>query len=367
MRAYLFVLLVAAGVTYLSTPLARRGAERLRAMTPVRDRDVHSVPTPRLGGVAMLVGFAAALAVASRMPFLEGVFAQSRGPLAILVAATMVCMLGVADDIWGLDALTKLAGQSLAAGVLAWQGVQLTSLPVGGVTVGSSGLFLVLTVLAVVVTINAVNFVDGLDGLAAGVMAIGGTAFFVYTYLLSRNASPDDYSNLASLVVAGLVGCCLGFLPHNVNPARIFMGDSGAMLLGLLLASSAIAVTGQVDPTVVSRAQVVPAFLPVLLPFAVLLIPLTDLLLAVVRRVGAGRSPFTADRHHLHHRLLDLGHSHAHAVLLLYLWTAVAAFGTVSLAFVHVSTALLFGAGVLVLAAALTLVPSRRRRADRRL
>jgi UDP-GlcNAc:undecaprenyl-phosphate GlcNAc-1-phosphate transferase len=365
-RAYLFVLLVAAAVTYLCTPLARRLAERSRAMTPVRDRDVHSVPTPRLGGIAMLAGVGAAFAVASQVPFLDPVFA-SRGPWAILGAGVLVCLLGIADDIWGLDALTKLAGQALAAGLLAWQGVQLVSLPVGGVTVGSGGMFLVLTVVAVVVTINAVNFVDGLDGLAAGVMAIGGAAFFVYTYLLTRGTSSDDYSSLASLVVCALVGACVGFLPHNFNPARIFMGDSGAMLLGLLLASSTIAVTGQVDPTVVSDAQIVPAFFPVLLPVAVLLLPLTDLGLAVVRRLRAGQSPFVADRMHLHHRLLDLGHTHARAVLIMYLWTGVMAFGAVSLAFVPLDVGLPAWGLAIVLALLLTLGPLRGKALPRRL
>lgn len=367
MRVYLFLTLVAAAVTYLVTPLARWLAARTRAMTPVRERDVHLVPTPRLGGLAMLAGLVVSFLVASQVPFLADVFDESRGPWAILAGATLVCALGVLDDIWGLDALTKLAGQVLAAGVLAWQGVQLVTLPLAGVTVGSGRLFLLLTVLAVVLAINAVNFIDGLDGLAAGVMAIGGSAFFVYTYRLTQDASPDDYSNLASLVVAALVGCCLGFLPHNLHPARIFMGDSGAMLLGLLLASSAITVTGQVDPTVVSDARLVPAFLPVLLPIAVLLLPLTDLVLAVIRRVTRGQSPFTADRHHLHHRLLDLGHTHARAVGIMYLWTAVASFGAVSLVFVPLRTALLLWAAALVVSVVLTLGPLRGRRLAERL
>jgi UDP-GlcNAc:undecaprenyl-phosphate/decaprenyl-phosphate GlcNAc-1-phosphate transferase len=366
MRAYLLVLVIAAAVTYLATPLARRAAELSRAMTPVRDRDVHNVPTPRLGGLAMLAGIAAAFGVASHVPFLAGVFAES-GPWAILGAGALVCLVGVADDIWGLDALTKLAGQALAAGLLAWQGVQLVSLPVGGLTVGSGGMFLVLTVVAVVVTINAVNFVDGLDGLAAGVMAIGGGAFFIYTYLLTRNTSSDDYSSLATLVVAALVGACVGFLPHNFNPARIFMGDSGAMLLGLLLASAAIAVTGQIDPAMVSDARVVPVFIPLLLPIAVLLLPLLDLGLAVVRRLRAGQSPFVADRMHLHHRLLDLGHTHARAVLIMYLWTAVMAFGAVSLAFVPLETGLPIWGVAIAVCAMLTLGPLRGKSLPRRL
>ncbi|GAA2021326.1 MraY family glycosyltransferase [Pseudokineococcus marinus] len=348
MRAYLLVLVTAAAVTYLCTPLARRLAERLGAMSPVRDRDVHSVPTPRLGGTAMLAGLAAAVVLGSQLPFLDGVYAESRGPWAVLGAAALVSLLGVADDVWGLDALAKLGGQVLAASLLAWQGVQLLSLPVFGVTVGSGPTFFALTVVAVLVAVNAVNFIDGLDGLAAGVMLISGSAFFVYTYLLSQDASPEDYSNLATLVVAALVGCCLGFLPHNLHPARIFMGDSGSMLLGLLLAASGVAASG-VDPTVVSRAQVVPVFLPILLPLAVLLLPLLDLVWAVVRRLAKGQSPFTPDRLHLHHRLLDLGHSHGRAVGVMYAWAAVISFGAVSTAFVPLPLALpAWGAAVVV-------------------
>lgn len=334
MRAYLLVLVVAAAVTYLLTPVALRVALRIHAFAPVRARDVHTHPMARLGGTAMFAGVAVSFAVAGQMPFLHGVFAQNHAALAVLTAAFVVCVLGVADDLWDLDPLTKFAGQILAAGVMAWQGVQLVTLPIGGLTVGSSRMSLFLTVFAVVGTINAVNFIDGLDGLAAGVVAIGGMAFFVYTYLLARGSNPDDYASLATMIVAALIGACLGFLPHNFHPAAIFMGDCGSMLIGLMLAASAISVTGQVDPTVVSRSQIVPVFMPIILPVAVLLLPLTDLVLAVVRRVRAGTSPFSADRLHLHHRLLALGHSHEEAVLILYLWAAVLSFGTVSLAFV---------------------------------
>jgi UDP-GlcNAc:undecaprenyl-phosphate GlcNAc-1-phosphate transferase len=140
------------------------------------------------------------------------------------------------------------------------------------------------------------------------------------------------------------------------------MGDSGSMLIGLMLAASAVAVTGTVDPTVVSRADLVPAFLPVLLPFAVLLLPLLDLVLAVVRRTAAGQSPFAADRLHLHHRLLDLGHSHGHAVSVLWLWTAVVAFGAVSFAFLDLPVALVVVGAALALTALATVGPRRRRR-----
>ncbi|MFC7406311.1 MraY family glycosyltransferase [Georgenia alba] len=331
MRVYLLVLLTAAAVTFLSTPVVRRLALATGAMTAVRDRDVHTTPIPRLGGLAMLAGLAVALLVGSQVPFLGGAFDQSRVVWAILAGAVIVCLLGVADDIWELDWMTKLVGQVLAAGFMAWNGVQLITFPVFGLTIGSSRLSLFATILVVIVAINAVNFVDGLDGLAAGLIAIGGGAFFLYSYLLTRTASPGDFSNVATAVIAALVGACIGFLPHNFHPARIFMGDSGAYLLGLTVAAAAIVVTGQIDPANVTTSQVLPAYVPILLPVAVLLLPLLDMTLAVVRRLRAGKSPFHPDRMHLHHRLLDLGHSQRRATLILYLWTAVVSFSAVAL------------------------------------
>jgi UDP-GlcNAc:undecaprenyl-phosphate GlcNAc-1-phosphate transferase len=358
-RVYLLVMAIAAAVTFLATPLASELARLTRATTPVRDRDVHTVPTPRLGGVAMLAGFVVAMVFATQMPFLAGVFELPNQALGIMGGAVLVCLLGVADDIWDLDWATKLAGQVLAAGVMAWQGVQLITFPVFGLTIGSSRLSLIATILVVVVCINAVNFVDGLDGLAAGLIAIGGSAFFVYTYLLTRDATPVDFSNLATLVTAALVGICLGFLPHNFNPAKIFMGDSGAMLLGLLVAAAAIVVTGQIGVGTTTRRVQFPAFLPIVLPIAVLLLPLLDMVLAVTRRVKAGNSPFKPDRLHMHHRLLGLGHSHRRAVVIMYLWTAVFAFGAAALALFS-TTAVLVAVGVGVVVAAVVTAIGRR-------
>jgi len=359
-RVYLLVGVIAAAVAYLMTPLARWCALRWGAITAVRDRDVHAIPTPRLGGVAMFLGLTVAIVVASRLPFLAGVYDNPRALVGIVGGAALVCLLGVADDIWDLDWLTKLMGQVLAAGFLAWQGVQLYQLPVGGVTVSSTRMWTFLTIITVVIAMNAVNFVDGLDGLAAGVLAIGGAAFFLYSYLLTR-ATSGDYASLSTLVVAALVGACIGFLPHNVYPARIFMGDSGAMLLGFVLAAAAVVVTGQIDPEQVSRRQSFPAFVPMLLPFAVLVLPLLDMGLAIVRRLGQGKSPFHPDRMHLHHRLLALGHSHRRAVAIMYVWTAVFAFGMGALVVLSTTTVLwLFAAGVVV-AVLLTLGPLRGR------
>jgi len=191
----------------------------------------------------------------------------------------------------------------------------------------------------------------------------------MYTYLLTTQTSPLDHSNLASLVLAVLVGACLGFLPHNFHPARIFMGDSGAMLIGLSMAAAAILVTGQLNslvagqagPVEVTARQQFPAFLPLLLPVAVLLLPLLDMGLAVVRRVGTGKSPFHPDRRHLHHQLLQLGHTHRRAVLIMYLWTALFAFGGAALVW-WTTERVLWTVGVgAVVALALTLGPLRGR------
>ncbi|MCT1691571.1 undecaprenyl/decaprenyl-phosphate alpha-N-acetylglucosaminyl 1-phosphate transferase [Brevibacterium sp. p3-SID960] len=330
MRAYLFILLVAATVSYLVTPMVRRIAERGLIFAPLRARDVHSVPTPRLGGVAIYAGLLVGLLFASQTPFLEELFVQPGAIIGIVGAATILCALGVIDDIWDLNWVTKLAGQTLAAGFMAFNGVTLLSIPFNSVIIGSPRMSIILTVLVVLITINAVNFVDGLDGLAAGIVTIGGIAFFVYSYSLAVDTSSDSYANLASLIISLLVGACLGFLPHNFNPARIFMGDSGSMLIGLLLAASTIRVTGQVDPALLSDQRVLATYLPIILPVAVMFLPLLDLGLAVLRRMSAGKSPFSADAKHLHHRMLRLGHSHARAVLILYLWTAIFAFGSVS-------------------------------------
>ena len=368
MRAYLLVMAVAAVVTFLTTSPVRGIAVRLRALSPVRDRDVHSTPVPRLGGVAILAGFAAALGLASTVPFLSGTFGEGlSGPVGILLAAAVITVVGVVDDLVGLDALTKLVGQALAGVVMATFGVQLLVVPIGvnDIALLSGWVLTVLTVVVVVVTVNAVNFVDGLDGLAAGIVLIAGTAFFAYSYLLSVNSSPDDLSSTASLVTAATMGACLGFLPHNLHPARIFMGDSGALLLGLLLAASTISLTGSIDPQVLNGIDLAPAFMPLLLPLAALIVPLADVGLAVLRRTAAGRSPFAPDKQHLHHRMLEIGHGHRAAVALLHAWVAALAFGVVATAFFPWRDVLVVGISVIVVVAVLTVVPLVARRVSR--
>ena len=340
MREYLLTLLITATVTYLSVSVVRAGAIRFRILAEIRDRDVHAVPIPRLGGLGMLLGLMTAFLVASRLPVLRRVFESGDEIRGVLTGAVIICILGAIDDVWGLDAITKLAGQTLAAGLMALQGVQLLWLPWPGRTIvldSTSGTL--ITVLAVVVTVNAVNFVDGLDGLAAGMVCIAASAFFLFSYGLSvQDATSRQVT--PSLISVALVGMCAGFLLHNFHPARIFMGDSGSMLIGLLLASSTITLTGRVNYAAFNGLNLFPTLLPLLLPFAVLAVPVADLLLAVVRRTRAGRSPFSPDMKHLHHRLLEIGHSQRRAVLIMYGWTALIAYGAICLAFLARQVAL---------------------------
>jgi len=322
-RAYLLMMAIAAAVTYFATHLVRRFATKRNLHLEIRERDAHKTPTPRLGGVAMYFGFLATMLIAWPLGWFESVFANPGQVIAIVAAVTLITAVGVLDDLYDLDWTLKLAAQFLVGGLLAWQGVQIVSLPISGLTIGSFGMSLISTVFTTVLIMNAVNFIDGLDGLVAGVVLIGTIVFFAYTYLLAQQTSPTNYFSLAGLLSAIVMGMCIGFLPHNWHRAKIFMGDSGAYQLGLLMAISALAVTGQVDAGSVTKDALLPAFIPLLLPLAILVLPLLDFSLAVFRRVRAGLSPFTADRQHIHHRLQDLGHGHIGSVLVFYVWTAL--------------------------------------------
>lgn len=334
MREYFLICVVAAVVTYGTTPGVRRLAVRLGAATPVRARDVHTHPIPRLGGLAMLAGFVAAVLVAGKLPHLSQIF-ESPEIRGVVIGALLVTLVGALDDVRELDWLTKLAGQIIAAGAMAFFGVQLLSLPLFGVTVLPGPVLVGLTVLIVLVTTNAVNFIDGLDGLATGIVAIAALAFFLYAYQLSYTYDPPNVISTATFITAATLGVCLGFLPHNFNPARLFMGDAGALLLGLLLAAATISMVGNIDPSAqVSRNAEAALYLPVVLPLAIMSIPLLDMVLAVVRRTRRGQRPWQPDTMHLQHRMIAIGHSHRRAVLLLYLWAAIVAFGVVSFAFV---------------------------------
>ncbi|MFD4790244.1 MraY family glycosyltransferase [Streptomyces sp. NPDC058459] len=340
MREYLLTLLITAAVTYLLTGPVRKFAIVAGAMPEIRARDVHREPTPRLGGIAMFFGLCAGLLVADHMENLSEVFEKSNEPRALLSGAALIWLIGVLDDKFEIDALIKLGGQMIAAGVMVVQGLTILWLPVPGfgtvaVTQWQGTL---LTVALVVITINAVNFVDGLDGLAAGMVCIAAGAFFMYAYRIWFGYNIEAAAP-ATLFAAILMGMCLGFLPHNMHPARIFMGDSGSMLIGLVLAAGAVSATGQIDPDVMELFsgsersavhQMVPVYIPLLMPLTIIAIPAADLVLAIVRRTWRGQSPFAADRGHLHHRLLEVGHSHSRAVLIMYFWSALIGFGALA-------------------------------------
>ena len=357
---YVLVALTAVAVSFLLALALWQLGVRYGWHREIRPRDVHQEPTPRLGGIAVYVGMVLATLVASQLPHFEEVFQDPRPIIAVLLAGFIVVALGVVDDLIDLDWLTKLSGQFIAAGVVAWQGVQIVSIPVGGITLFSPTLSLVLTVLAIVLVMNAVNFIDGLDGLAAGVALISNAVFFLYALVLSLGEGGTPYFGLATLLAVLLAGSLLGFLPLNWHPAKLFLGDSGALLVGLIMSVSAISVTGQIDPGAISPTQLLPAFLPVILPLAVLIVPLLDFSLAVGRRLRRGMSPFDADRAHLHHRLLDMGHSHRQAVLILYSWTAVLAIGTLMFLFVAWYVALGIIVVGLVGSTVVTLSPDNR-------
>jgi UDP-GlcNAc:undecaprenyl-phosphate/decaprenyl-phosphate GlcNAc-1-phosphate transferase len=358
---------VAAAVTFGLSYLIWRLSTKYRLYPAIRARDVHTRPTPRLGGIAMFFGVVAAMGVASQFQEFALIFSEPTKVLAVLGAAFLITVVGVADDIWDLDWTIKLAVQILAAVLLAWGGVQLLTLPVGGILMPGALLSLTLTVFAVVLVMNAVNFIDGLDGLVAGVAIIANGVFFIYVYLLQLG-NRFEYYNLASLITVVLAGACFGFLLLNWHPAKLFMGDSGALLVGLLMATASISVTGGIDPEQIenqeiTRSALLGALIPVILPLAILVVPLLDFGLAVIRRIRAGKSPFSADRLHLHHRLLDMGHSHFHAVLIFYAWTTVLAVGCLLPLFVHWGWAVAFigiGLGVCVV---VTLLPLTRKKA----
>jgi UDP-GlcNAc:undecaprenyl-phosphate GlcNAc-1-phosphate transferase len=294
-------------------------------------------------------------------------FAYSSEVRGALLAAALLVLVGALDDRFELDALTKFAGQATAAGVLVLYGVQWAVFWVpwgGGAFVSlSQEQGVLLTVLLTVALVNGMNFVDGLDGLAAGIGCVAASATWLFSLGLLHQAGNDPSAYSPALIAALLAGACFGFLPHNFNPARIFMGDSGSMLIGVMLAAAATTASGRIPFASTDGKDVVGLLAPLIMLAAVVFVPLLDLLMAVIRRTRAGTSPFSPDKMHLHHRLLEIGHSHRRAVLLIYLWSAVLAFGAVALAVTDDTALVLWGVGFgLVLAVLASAVPRLRSR-----
>ena len=319
---YATVLVVTAAATYVICFGVRRLAVRFGLVVLPDDRKIHASPTPTVGGAAMFVAFLVAMAVAWRLPQFEPVFEGSSEPVGVILATATIFLVGLVDDLREVSAPAKLAGQVLAGSVLYFLGVTMVffRVPFGDLISLSADLQPLVTVLWVVAIANAVNLIDGLDGLAAGIVLIAAAAFFFYAdrLFVAGLLPPENVGPLAAVAACGM---CLGFLPHNVHPARMFMGDAGAMLLGLLMASSTIVVGGQIDDQF--SGQTYFFFAPMVIPFVILGVPILDTVFAIVRRAVRRTALSSADKEHLHHRLMRLGHGHRRSVVILWAWTAI--------------------------------------------
>ncbi len=320
MAANLVVFAVAFLVTVTLTPVVRTVAIRVGAVVKPDERRVHTKATATLGGGAMLAGFLAAMAVAWQSGRFDAVFEGSTEPLGVVIAAVIIFLVGLIDDFREVSAPAKIAGMVLAGSILSVAGVSILffRIPFADLVVLSPDLSALLTVLWVVGMANAVNLIDGLDGLAAGLVAIAAGTFFLYGERLS-DVGVIEPGNLGPLVALITAGICLGFLPHNFHPARIFMGDGGALLLGLLMAASTISVGGSSSEPF--SGQVYFFFAPLFIPLFILGVPILDTLFAIIRRATKRAGVASADKEHLHHRLMRLGHGQRRSVLILWGWT----------------------------------------------
>ncbi len=323
--SYLLIGSVAALATFVTTPVVGWLARKMGWVYLPNDRTVHRKPLPDVGGLAMLIGFVAALGTAWLIGDFDVIFTNNSEPLGVLVAAMVIFAVGFFDDVRELSAPAKVTGTVVAGYALVWFGVVMFSfrLPYLGVLIISEDLKPLITVLWLLGMTVAINLIDGLDGLAAGVVAIGAFAFFLYSWEL-RELELLDARNIGPLIAIIAVGICLGFLPHNFNPARIMMGDGGALLLGLLLAVATSVVGGRADSFENEFVGTTYFFLaPIAIPLLILGVPILDTLFAIVRRATGRKALAVADKGHLHHRLMNLGHGHRRSVLILWTWTAL--------------------------------------------
>lgn len=365
MSAYLVIFLASAGTTFAATPLVRRIVVRIGAVYQPNDRTVHASPTPTMGGIAMYAGFLVAMGLAFVLPFFAEVRRGSPVPLAAIVTCTLMFGLGLIDDRRGISALAKFTAQVFIGGVLVLMGAALLYfwIPGLGVVSVSTDVAVLLTILWVVAFVNAVNLVDGLDGLAAGMIAIAAAAFFVF---LIRTPSTFGDASAAALLSSITVGVCLGFLPWNFYPAKIFMGDSGSLLLGMILAIATIDGFGR-NPFRPTGGDIAAVIGVLVVPLLVLFIPFLDVVLAIVRRTWRGQGIGHADKEHIHHRLMDIGHSHPRAVLLMYLWSGLISASALAVGLIDGRTTVglvLLASLALFLVTALPALDRWRRRGD---
>lgn len=289
----LYTIVVAAGISCAITPLVKRLAKKVGAMDIPKDhRRMHHKPIPRMGGLSIFLAFLISFLIFGEMD------RELRG---ILLGATVIVILGIADDIKTLRALPKFGIQILAAVLVVIHGCRIEQFLGWELPVWFS---CIATVIWIVMITNAVNFIDGLDGLAAGVSAISAGTMLIVALMLV----PEHNATLSALVLAAILGGCIGFIPYNFNPASIFMGDTGSTFLGFMLAS--VSVFGLFKTYAVISFAV---------PFLVLGLPIFDICFAVIRRLAKGQSPMHADRGHVHHRLIDMGFSQKQAVAISYL------------------------------------------------
>jgi UDP-GlcNAc:undecaprenyl-phosphate GlcNAc-1-phosphate transferase len=371
MRDYLLIGAVAAVVTFAVTPVVQFVASRYRPrgwMVEPNARSVHTSPIPQVGGVAMLCGVVAAMAVGWSMGTFDVVFDDNSEPVGILLAALVVFAVGYLDDVRDLAPPAKVTGIVVAAMVLVWSGATMFyfRVPFYDVILLSGDWTPLVTVLWLLGLTQAINLIDGLDGLAAGIVAIAAAAFFVYAFRLNELGLLPD-RNLGPFVAIIAVGVCVGFLPHNFNPARIFMGDSGAFLLGMLMAVSTSLVGGRADPNTQDFVGQTFFFLaPLAIPLLILGVPIVDTVFAIIRRASQRQALDVADKGHLHHRLMNLGHGHRRSVLILWAWTALlSAFVLYPVLSDQNPSYLTFGIGAIALVLFTVLHPSvRRRRAE---
>ena len=318
-------LVCAAVISFAATPLVKVLARKVGAIdVPKDERRMHKVPIPRLGGLAIFLGFLVSFLIFGEID------RELRG---ILLGAVIIVILGVLDDILTLRALPKFLVQILAAVVVVLHGCRIEHFM--GFTL-SPWVSYPVSVLWIVAITNAVNFIDGLDGLAAGVSAISAGALLIVALILV----PDGTAMASAIVLAAIVGACVGFIPYNFNPATIFMGDTGSTFLGFMLAS--ISIFGLFKTYAVISFAV---------PFLVLGLPIFDICFAVIRRVSHGQSPMHADRGHVHHRLIDMGFSQKQAVAISYMLSAILGLAAVVLTDRGEVQALIFIGAILVVGA----------------
>jgi len=325
LSGYLIVGGVAAVVTAIMTPLVAMFARKHGFMATPDERRSHPEATPDIGGVAFFIALVAAVFVAWQMDRFNPLFKNNSELVGVVVAGLVVFILGLVDDIHEVSAPMKVTGVVVAAVALIWFGVTMIYFraPFVDVFVLSSDWIPLFTVLWLLGMTQAINLIDGLDGLAAGIVAIASMAFFVYSRNLGVNGFLSE-PNIGPLVAIITVGICVGFLPFNFNPAKIFMGDSGALLLGLLVAVSTSVVGGRANPDTTNVSGQTYFFLaPLFIPILVLGVPILDVIFAIIRRTRSGVGFATADTGHLHHRLIKLGHGPRRAVVIMWLWTAL--------------------------------------------